>query len=95
MNSPQLEEGPVPVSVTYHVDRADAAAFLEEMRIAGEHKRRDGAMEWGIYRDIDDPEPFVDGLIHVDPAAIAGSGRPTASSATGCAVHSTADGAGI
>lgn len=60
VNRPQLQDGPVLVSVTYHVDRANAAAFAEEMRIAGEHRRRDGAMQWGIYRDVDDPETFVE-----------------------------------
>jgi hypothetical protein len=57
---PGLDDGPVLVTITYAVDATNADAFVEAMRDAGEHRRRDGAMQWGLYRDVDRPEHYVE-----------------------------------
>lgn len=52
---PSPQEGPVLITIEYHVDPADAAAFSEaihQMRIV---RLRDGAVRWGIFQDIASP----------------------------------------
>jgi MFS family permease len=55
--------GPVLVTVEYHVapDRHDA--FRERMRDVGRARRRTGAMLWGLFRDGEDPDRFVEAFL--------------------------------
>jgi MFS family permease len=57
---PQLDEGPVLVTVEYRVTRQRAAEFLEAIHEYGRIRRRDGAFRWGIYRDLEDPHRYVE-----------------------------------
>jgi MFS family permease len=58
-----LESGPVLVTVEYLVDRDHASDFLKAMHHYERVRRRDGASRWGIYRDTEHPEQFVETFI--------------------------------
>lgn len=59
----QLEEGPVLVTVEYEVRPQQADAFLKLMREYQRVRRRDGAFRWGIYRDTEAPDRYVESFI--------------------------------
>jgi len=51
--APALEQGPVLVTVEYHVEAKNADAFLKAMEKYEHVRRRDGASRWGIFRDLE------------------------------------------
>jgi MFS family permease len=53
-------DGPVLVIVEWRVDPAHAEAFAEAMRPVERSRRRTGASLWGLFRDLEDPELFVE-----------------------------------
>jgi MFS family permease len=57
---PAPEDGPVLVTVTYRVPTAQLDEFAKVMRYIEPHRRRTGAFRWGLYRDLADPERFVE-----------------------------------
>jgi MFS family permease len=57
---PQLDEGPVLVTVEYRVTRERAHEFLDAIHNYGRIRRRDGAFRWGIYRDLEDADRYVE-----------------------------------
>jgi MFS family permease len=59
-HEPEGERGPVLVTVEYRVEPADEEEFFALMRELGRTRRRDGAYRWGLYRDIGDPQRFVE-----------------------------------
>jgi MFS family permease len=58
--APSLEEGPVVVTVEYQVPSEDAHRFLRAMELYGRVRRRDGAFRWGIYRDVERADVFLE-----------------------------------
>jgi len=56
-------EGPVRVSVDYHIDPQDYAGFTKAAHQLRDVRLRDGAIRWGVYQDASDPghinETFV------------------------------------
>jgi len=59
----ELESGPVLVTVEYRVNREHVSDFLKAMNRCGRIRRRDGASRWGIYRDTEHPDQFVETFI--------------------------------
>jgi len=57
---PGLDAGPVLVAVEYRVDHDQAEAFLDAIHRYGRVRRRDGAYRWGVYRDLEDAERYVE-----------------------------------
>lgn len=57
------EDGPVLVTVEYHVDPEQAATFVEAVHRMGRLRRRDGASQWGIFRDLAQPDRYVETYI--------------------------------
>jgi hypothetical protein len=55
--------GPVLVTVEYHVDPGRASDFIETMRQYGRVRRRDGASRWGICRDLETPNRYVETFV--------------------------------
>jgi MFS family permease len=47
----QAEQGPVFVTVEYHVDREHRELFLRALASLSEERRRDGAYAWGVSED--------------------------------------------
>jgi predicted MFS family arabinose efflux permease/quinol monooxygenase YgiN len=57
---PKPDDGPVLVLIEYRVAAADAEAFAKAARRLGRIRRRDGAVRWGLFRDVADPDRFVE-----------------------------------
>jgi Transmembrane secretion effector len=58
-----LEDGPVLVSVEYFVDARQAHAFVNAMREYQHVRRRDGASRWGIFRDTEVLDRYVETFV--------------------------------
>jgi hypothetical protein len=56
-------EGPVRVSIDYHIDPRDYDPFTKAIHQLRDVRLRDGAIRWGVYQDASDPghmnETFV------------------------------------
>jgi hypothetical protein len=63
--TPGLEQGPVLVTVEYRVHERDAAAFLRVMGNYERVRRRDGASRWGLYRDLEQADVFLETFVLV------------------------------
>lgn len=57
------DEGPVLVTLEYHVDPADEDAFLDAVRRLEAIRRRDGAIRWNVYQDTEDPKRWVETFV--------------------------------
>jgi MFS family permease len=57
---PRLEDGPVMVTIVYRIDPGRAQAFVEAAGPLGLARRRDGAIEWFLFRDVAEPGRFVE-----------------------------------
>jgi MFS family permease len=57
---PEFDEGPVLVTVEYRVNRDRAEEFLEAIHEYGRVRRRDGAYRWGVYRDLEEADRYVE-----------------------------------
>ena len=57
-----LDGGPVLVTVEYECP-GDAQSFLEAIRRSGKVRRRDGASRWGIFRDVERPEVYLESFV--------------------------------
>jgi hypothetical protein len=58
--APLLDQGPVLVTVEYHVTSDDVQRFLDAMEQYGRVRRRDGASRWGIFRDLERAGVFLE-----------------------------------
>jgi MFS family permease len=58
--APRLEQGPVLVTVEYRVDTQNAKAFLQAMENYGRVRRRDGASRWGVFRDLEHADVYLE-----------------------------------
>ena len=57
--------GPVLVTVEYDIAPARASDFIKVMRRYGRIRRRDGAYEWGIFRDAEKENCYLETfLVH-------------------------------
>lgn len=57
--------GPVLVTIEYSVITEQESKFVRAMRQYARVRRRDGAYRWGIYRDTEVPNRFVEAfLVH-------------------------------
>jgi MFS family permease len=55
--------GPVLVTVEYHVDPGRAAEFIKAMHQYGRVRRRDGASRWGICRDLENADRYIETFV--------------------------------
>ena len=51
------------VTVEYHVNAEHAEAFLQAMQQYGRVRRRDGASRWGIFRDPEHADRYLETFI--------------------------------
>ena len=58
-----LDSGPIFVTVEYVVNREHASDFLKCMHRYERLRRRDGTSRWGIYRDTEHPDVYVETFI--------------------------------
>ena len=60
---PEFDEGPVLVTVEYRVNRDRTREFLQAIHEYGRVRRRDGASRWGVYRDLEEADRYVETFI--------------------------------
>jgi MFS family permease len=59
------DSGPVLVTIEYEVSPEHAQEFIDAAHHYGRIRRRDGAMRWGIFRDVGKPDHYVETfLVH-------------------------------
>jgi MFS family permease len=54
------DEGPVMVTLTYQIDPARSAEFAEVMQRTRRARLRQGALSWGLFRDVAVPGRYVE-----------------------------------
>jgi MFS family permease len=57
------DSGPVLVTVEYHVIPENVDDFIKAARRYGRIRRRDGAIRWGIFRDLEDTNRYLETFI--------------------------------
>ena len=57
---PCPNDGPVLVTMEYRIDPANAEEFTKAMQALSLIRRRDGAIQWGLFHDLSDPGRFVE-----------------------------------
>jgi MFS family permease len=60
---PEFDHGPILTMVEYRIDPEDAEEFSRIMRMLGRVRRRDGALQWGFFSDMSDPDRYVEFFI--------------------------------
>lgn len=60
---PDEDSGPALITIDYRIDPSHTREFLSAMRDLERLRRRDGAIDWGLYRDIADPDSFLEVFI--------------------------------
>jgi hypothetical protein len=58
--SNELVGGPILVTIEYSVPTEFESKFVKAMRQYGRVRRRDGAYQWGVYRDIEAANRYVE-----------------------------------
>jgi MFS family permease len=58
--APRLEQGPVLVTVEYLVDPQNAEEFMRAIHRYARIRRRDGASRWGIFRDLEHADVYLE-----------------------------------
>jgi hypothetical protein len=56
------DSGPVLVTIEYEVAPRNVSDFLQARRF-GPVRRRDGAIRWGIFRDLDNPDRYLETFV--------------------------------
>jgi MFS family permease len=54
------EDGPLLISIEYHIDPADVEAFVKAIHDLKTIRLRDGGMRWGLFADASNPARFVE-----------------------------------
>jgi quinol monooxygenase YgiN len=57
------DEGPVMVTLEYQIDPARAAGFAEVMQRTRRARLRQGALSWGLFRDVTVPGRYIEHFI--------------------------------
>jgi MFS family permease len=63
MFTPNAQDGPILVTLTYRVPEDNAIDFTDAMRHVGRSRRRTGALRWELFRDGGDPTRFVESYL--------------------------------
>lgn len=59
-HEPELSSGPILVTVAYKVRPENADRFTTAMQATEKYRRRTGAVQWSLYRDLADQERFLE-----------------------------------
>jgi hypothetical protein len=59
-DSAPTDAGPILVAIGYHVDAEKVPAFINAINRYGRIRRRDGAYQWGIFRDLENPGRYLE-----------------------------------
>src|SRR5262249_52451527 len=61
--APGPDDGPVLVTIEYRVAPPDVDAFVKAMEGLGRVRRRDGASRWGIFRDVEQSDRYIESFL--------------------------------
>ncbi len=61
--TPNEHDGPIAVQVNYAIRTQDRAEFLSVMQLLGRSRKRDGALFWRVYRDLDHPQRYAERFV--------------------------------
>jgi predicted MFS family arabinose efflux permease len=61
--TPEDASGPALVMITYEVRPGSEETFQVALRRVGRARRRTGAVRWGVYRDADRPQRFIETFV--------------------------------
>jgi MFS family permease len=61
--TPEPDDGPVLITVEYRVPADRQPAYLQAMKAMRGFRRREGAVRWDLFRDMADPERFVESFM--------------------------------
>ncbi len=61
--APAPEHGPVLVTVEYWIDPENQRVFAEAMQAVERIRRRDGAIQWGLFEDAATPGRFIESFL--------------------------------
>jgi predicted MFS family arabinose efflux permease len=56
----EADQGPVLVTIEYHVEKPNCAAFLGAIDEMGRERKRDGAFAWGVFEDAAESGRYVE-----------------------------------
>ncbi len=60
---PHPDRGPVLITVEYRVTQEHMNDFSKAVHALSRIRRRDGAVQWGIYNDVSEPERYVETFV--------------------------------
>ena len=60
---PCPNDGPVLITLEYRIDPENAEEFTKVMQTLSQIRRRDGAIQWGMYQDLSDSGRFVETIV--------------------------------
>jgi predicted MFS family arabinose efflux permease len=63
VNEPQAEQGPVLVTVEDRIDPQRTPEFTAAMLELGRFRRRDGAVDWGLYEDVAEQGRYLETFV--------------------------------
>jgi len=63
VNQPDLEDGPVLVTIEYRIAPEQAQDFAQAMRAMRLIRRRDGALRWGLFTDAAVPGRYLETFV--------------------------------
>jgi MFS family permease len=58
--TPEPDAGPVLVTVEYRVPAERAEEFIQAMQAMRNFRYKDGAISWGVFRDLADPDRYLE-----------------------------------
>jgi MFS family permease len=61
--APQADRGPVLITVEYRIEPARAQEFALAMQALRRIRRRDGALSWGLYEDVEHPGLMLESFV--------------------------------
>lgn len=60
---PHPDDGPVMITIEYRIGAEDHAGFAHAIHRVREMRSRNGAINWGVYQDAQQPERFVETFV--------------------------------
>jgi hypothetical protein len=61
--TPGEQDGPIAVQVNYVIRPQDRTEFTTAMRALGRARKRDGALFWRLYRDLEHPQRYAERFV--------------------------------
>jgi MFS family permease len=55
-----VDDGPIMVMIAYSIDQEKVAGFTTAIYKYERIRRRDGAYQWGVFRDLEDPHRYLE-----------------------------------